>query len=177
MKGGLQGWYSNLKNEVSSNTSFKSKFVILMFRISSLKHTKYNKYFLFIFSMFFVINYIIVDFLMGVEIKPSTKIGWGLIIFHPTSIIINPETVIGENFILRQGVTIGNKFNKELNIETKSPIIGNNVEIGANSTIVGDILMGDNVKVGANVFIDFNVPENSLVVPERSKIIKKSKVG
>lgn len=163
-------WIYNMNKELKLNTSFKSKFVVFLFRVSSLKNTKYNKYFLFLFSFVSVFYYFLVDFFMGVEIKPNTKIGWGLVIYHPNSIVINPNAIIGRNFILRHGVTIGNKYNREKNIETSCPVIGDDVEVGANSTIIGPIKIGDNVVMGANVFVDFNIPSCSIVYPTRNQV-------
>lgn len=171
----ISQWIFNVKKELKLNTSFKSKFVILLFRVSSLKNTKYNKYFLFLFSFVSIFYYFLVDFFMGVEIKPNTRIGWGFVIYHPNSIVINPNAIIGRNFVLRHGVTIGNKFNREKNIESGSPIIGDNVEIGANSTIIGHINVGMNVKIGANTFVDFDLPSDKIVLPQRSLYVDLKK--
>ena len=45
-----------------------------------------------------------------------------------------------------------------------SPKIGNNVDIGANAIIIGDIKVGDNVKIGAGTIVLQDVPANTTVV-------------
>ena len=44
------------------------------------------------------------------------------------------------------------------------PTIGNKVWIGANSIVVGGIIIGDNVLIAPGAFVNFNVPSNSLVI-------------
>ena len=88
----------------------------------------------------------------------STKIAGGLVCFHPYATVINAKS-IGRNFVFRNSITIGNKSNDNLQI----PIIGNNVEIGANAIIIGKIEIGNNVMVGAGAVVTKDVPSNSVV--------------
>lgn len=98
----------------------------------------------------------------GLEMK-SDNCGAGLKIGHPFNITINPDAVIGKGVILTKGVTIGVE-------KGKCPIVGNNVRIGANSTITGGISIGDNVVIAPNTFVNFNVPSNTVVVPGKAEI-------
>ncbi|MFT5760370.1 MAG: serine O-acetyltransferase [Alteromonadaceae bacterium] len=84
------------------------------------------------------------------------------VIPHPVGIVIGKENgvSIGERCTFMQGVTVGVKRLTE----TKGPTIKNNVFIGPNSVIVGDIVIGENTKVGPNCFVDFDVPANSIIV-------------
>ena len=50
--------------------------------------------------------------------------------------------------------------------------IGNNVFIGANTTVLPNTKIGNNVIIGANSLICNNIPENSVVVGNPGKIIK-----
>jgi serine O-acetyltransferase len=43
------------------------------------------------------------------------------------------------------------------------PIIGNNVWIGANATIVGKVTIGDDVLIAPNTFVNCNIPSHSVV--------------
>ena len=75
---------------------------------------------------------------------------------------------IGDNFIVRNGTTIGNKnFDKALR-----PTIGDNVDIGANSIIIGDIKIGNNVIIGAGSVVVKNIPSNCIIAGNPAKIIK-----
>ena len=45
-----------------------------------------------------------------------------------------------------------------------APQIGNCVSVGINSTIVGNIKIGNNVLIAPNSFVNFDVPDNSVVI-------------
>ena len=90
-----------------------------------------------------------------------------LIAYHPYSTYINCES-IGEKFIIRNNTTIGNKNNDESQV----PIIGNNVEIGVNTVIVGKIVIGDNVIIGAGSTVIKNVESNKIVAGNPAHYIR-----
>ena len=83
----------------------------------------------------------------GSEIYYSTEIGKGFNIQHGFGIVIGPRFKIGDNFVIHQGVTLGQK---NINSPNETITIGNNVTIFANASILGDITIGDNAKIGAN---------------------------
>lgn len=103
--------------------------------------------------------------LIGIYIPRGAKIGEGLRIYHHGCIIINPDTVMGKNCVIRQGVTIGTK-----NEDHDVPIIGNNVEFGAGCKVLGKIKIGNNVIIGANAVVLCDVPDNSIAVGIPAKI-------
>lgn len=96
-----------------------------------------------------------------------TQIGGGICLRHPFSTILNARS-IGENFLCRQCTTIGNKQSGD----AKLPIIGNNVTLGANVCIIGDIKIGNNVIIGAGSVVLKSVPDNVIVAGNPAKIIK-----
>ena len=69
--------------------------------------------------------------------------------------------MIGENVNIATGVTIG-KANRGSNMGV--PRIGNNVWIGTNAVIVGNITIGDDVLIAPNTYINVDVPSHSIVV-------------
>lgn len=95
-----------------------------------------------------------------IEISRKCEIGKGLYIGHPYGITINPATKIGCNCNIHKGVTIGqeNRGKRE-----GTPVIGNEVWIGINSTIVGNITIGDDVLIAANTFVNCDIPSHSIV--------------
>ena len=107
-------------------------------------------------------------FKFGYDIPSHTKIGKGFYINHLNGITINPQVVIGNNVNMTKGVTIG-----QTNRGSKKgvPVIGDRVWIGANATIVGKINIGNNVLVAPNSYINFDVPDNSVVIGNPAKII------
>ena len=101
----------------------------------------------------------------GFDIPPQTKIGGGFSISHYGMVIINPQTVIGENCHITGGVIIGKKHGK-------SPCIGDNVSIGANATIIGGVKIGNNSVIGAGAVVVSDVPDNAVVAGNPAKVIK-----
>lgn len=103
----------------------------------------------------------------GIQIPYQTKIAEGFRIVHFGHIVINPSTIIGKNFNISQGVLIGNAQGKRQG----TPIIGDNVQLGANSVVIGGIRIGNDVLVAPGAFVNFDVPDNSIVIGNPGKII------
>ncbi|MDR1877568.1 MAG: serine acetyltransferase [Flavobacteriaceae bacterium] len=97
----------------------------------------------------------------GFQIYPETDIGEGFYLGHWGTVIINPEVKIGKNCNIATGVTIGrtNRGSKE-----GVPVIGDEVWIGTNAVIVGNIKIGNNVLIAPNAYVTTDVPDNSIVV-------------
>jgi len=100
---------------------------------------------------------------------PCNNIGGGVYPAHPYATILNAKK-IGKNFSFRQCTTLGNKRDGE---NTNGPIIGDNVNLGANVCIIGDIKIGNNVIVGAGAVVVKDVPDNVIIAGNPAKIIKK----
>ena len=101
------------------------------------------------------------------KIFGSTKIDGGLICYHPFAAVINAKS-IGKNFQFRNSLTIGNKNNNNEQI----PIIGDDVIVGANVVIIGDITVGNNVIIGAGSVVVKDIPSNSVVAGNPAKVIR-----
>lgn len=101
------------------------------------------------------------------KIFKSTKIAGGMMCYHPFATVINAKS-IGANFQFRNGLTIGNKNNDNNLI----PTIGNNVTVGANVVIIGDISIGDQVIIGAGAVVVKDVPSNCVIAGNPAKVIK-----
>ena len=98
----------------------------------------------------------------------ATSFGGGIYPAHPFATIVNAKSV-GENFVIRQCTTIGNKRD---GASDEKPVIGDNVNLGSNVVIIGNIKIGNNVNVGAGTVITKDVPSNCTVVGNPFRIIK-----
>lgn len=105
----------------------------------------------------------------GCEIYYSTKIGRGFNIQHGFGVVIGPRFEIGENFILHQGVTLGQK---NLNSPNEKIIIGDNVTIFANATVLGNIRVASRTIVGANSVLLTDTEAGSLYVGSPAKRVR-----
>ncbi|MCD8377699.1 MAG: serine O-acetyltransferase [Candidatus Gastranaerophilales bacterium] len=97
----------------------------------------------------------------GIEIHPAASIGERLFIDHGEGVVIGETTIIGNDVLIYQQVTLGGTGKEH---GKRHPTIGNNVIIGAGAKILGNIKIGDNVRVGAGSVVVDDVPENSTVV-------------
>ena len=163
---------SDLKRYRTANGKFEwyepSVPVIIFFRIGSyIRSIKFKPVRIFL-SIFHLPVYSFLSLLTGIIIPRGCKIGKGLRIYHFGCIVLNPETIMGENCTLRQGVTIGTK-----NEDHDVPVIGNNVEFGAGCKVLGKIKIGDNVIIGANAVVVSDVPDNSIAVGIPARIIPR----
>lgn len=95
------------------------------------------------------------------QIHADAQIGNGLYLGHMGSIIINPGTVLGKNVNLAAGVTIGQTNRGE---RKGVPVIGDNVWIGSNAVVVGKITIGTDVLIAPNAYVNFDVPDHSVVI-------------
>jgi serine O-acetyltransferase len=103
----------------------------------------------------------------------SENFGEGTYIQHGFATIIVAEKV-GKNCWINQQVTIG--YNNSSTIGYGKPVIGDNVRISAGVKILGPITIGNNVTIGANAVVVKDVPDNCVVVPSASYILKKDGV-
>lgn len=95
-----------------------------------------------------------------IEIPWNTEIGPGLFINHPYGITINCFAKIGKNCNLSKNVLIGQELRGQ---RRGSPTLGNNVYVGINSAIVGNIKIGDDVLIAPNSFVNCDIPSHSVV--------------
>ncbi len=108
--------------------------------------------------------------IMHVEIWDTMQIGHGLVLWHGAhGSVINPNTIIGDYLQLRQGTTIGSSSFTDASL---CPLIGNNVQIGPNCTILGKITIGDNAQIGGGSVVVKDVPANAIVAGNPARIIK-----
>ncbi|WP_149277684.1 serine O-acetyltransferase [Pareuzebyella sediminis] len=106
----------------------------------------------------------------GFEISKNTEIGEGFYIGHFGGVVINPKAIIGKNFTITHGVTIGQANRGK---QKGCPTIGDNVWIGTGSVVVGKINVGNNVLIAPNTFVNIDIPEDSIVIGSPCKIINK----
>ena len=97
----------------------------------------------------------------GIEIPASAKIGRRLVIEHQGGIVVHGRSEIGDDCIIRQGVTIGNRLLSE---PLSAPRIGHRVNIGCGAAILGGLTIGDDVNIGANAVIINDVPAGATAV-------------
>jgi len=100
-------------------------------------------------------------------IPPKVTIGENLYIAHPFNIGIGKTTVIGDNCKIYPGAYVAAGLARDHELrdmgEGWHATIGNDVLIGAKSTIVGHVTIGDDVTIGAGAMVTKDVPPHTVV--------------
>lgn len=104
------------------------------------------------------------------EIGDQTQIGPGFYVGHPVAITINPKTVIGKNVNIHKGATIGQENRGS---RKGAPTIGDDVWIGINAMVVGNVTIGSDVLIAPLAYVNFDVPDHSVVLGNPGRIIHK----
>jgi serine O-acetyltransferase len=133
--------FKNIYLDTFKNILFlPSVWFLIVFRIGQLTTKIKPLYYLYLFFIWRPMTVI-----TQIEIYPETEIGEGLVLPHFGQIFINPKAKIGKNCLIYNSVTIGCNFT-----DRGSPVIGDNVKIGAGAKIIGNITVNNNSKINAN---------------------------
>jgi serine O-acetyltransferase len=107
----------------------------------------------------------------GIELPYSTTVGRRVVIEHQGGIVIHGSAVVGDDCIIRQGVTLGNR---RLDRPLDAPHLGNGVNIGAGAKILGAVRIGENANIGANAVVCGDVTANTTVVGIPARALRTS---
>lgn len=117
--------------------------------------------------------FVLYSLLLGYDIKYYTQIGDNFEIFHGArGTVINPNVIIGNNVSVRQNTTIRAKGFLD---SEKCPCIEDNVTIGPNVCIIGDITIGHDSVIGAGAVVVKDIPPYSVVAGNPARVIKSLK--
>jgi serine O-acetyltransferase len=97
----------------------------------------------------------------GIDLPYTVKLGRRVIIEHQGCIIVHGYSTIGDDCVIRQGVTIGNRY---LNQPFDTPQLGARVNVGAGAKILGKITIHDDVNIGANAVVLASIPAGTTAV-------------
>jgi serine O-acetyltransferase len=109
-------------------------------------------------------------FRYGFEINPAARFGEG---FHLTDhcgpVVIGPVT-IGKHCSIAHNVTIGRAVK---NGGIGRPTLGDRVYVAPGAVLVGRITIGTDVLIAPNAFVNFDVPDHSLVIGNPGRIVPR----
>jgi N-acetylglucosaminyl-diphospho-decaprenol L-rhamnosyltransferase len=106
--------------------------------------------------------------LYGIELPFSAKIGRRVRIEHQSGIVIHGCATIGDDCIIRQGVTLGNRHNTS---PFDAPVLGHRVNVGAGAKLLGNIHIGDDASIGANSVVLHDVPAGGTAVGIPARVL------
>ena len=122
------------------------------------------------FSILYRALYCHVRNVYGIDLPYTVKLGRRVIIEHQGAIVIHGHCVIGDDCIIRQGVTLGNRY---LERPLEAPKLGDRVNIGAGAKILGGVTIGDDVNIGANAVVLSDIPPGQTAIGIPAKILKR----
>lgn len=97
----------------------------------------------------------------GIYFENNMTIGKGFIIGHWGKIVINGKAKFSNQLFVTHNVTIG----RDIRGKRKGvPTFGERVVIRTNSTVVGNVHIGNDVLIAPNTFVNFDVPDHSVVI-------------
>jgi serine O-acetyltransferase len=108
----------------------------------------------------------------GIDLPYTVKLGRRVVIEHQSAIIIHGYCMIGDDCIIRQGVTLGNRY---LEKPLESPQLGDRVNVGAGAKILGKVYLGNDVNIGANAVVLSDIPPGKTAVGIPAKILQSTK--
>ena len=105
---------------------------------------------------------------LGIEMRPKASVGPGLRLYHGFGIVINNDAVIGEDVVLRHGVTLGHTHPGG-----PCPIVEDRVEFGALAVALGGIRIGSDSLIGAGAVVLKDVPAYSVVAGNPARVVSR----
>jgi len=112
------------------------------------------------------------QWMTNVEIHPAADIGRRVFIDHGMGVVIGETTVIEDDVLIYQGVTLGGV---SLVPGKRHPTIREGAVIGAGAKVLGNIEIGASAKIGANSVVVKPVPECSTAIGIPAHVIEKGR--
>ncbi len=107
-----------------------------------------------------------------IDIHPAAIIGKRVFIDHGTGVVIGETSVIEDDVLIYQGVTLGGV---SLDSGKRHPTIRQGAVLGAGAKILGNIEIGEYSKIGANSVVVKEVPSCSTAIGIPAHVIAKGR--
>ena len=104
-------------------------------------------------------------FLGHVVIGRDADIGPGFVLLHSSGTVINTHVKAGKNLVLEHAVTLGE-------VRGQSPVLGDNVYIGAGAKVIGAVKVGYEHRIGANAVVTKDLPDGATAVGVPARVIR-----
>jgi serine O-acetyltransferase len=167
--------FDNLREDLRSYGGDPTKrgfWTMIVYRFGRWRYTISSRVLRVPFSILYKLMKIHVESITGTELPCEAVVGRRLRIEHSFDIVVSGDAVLGDDVILRNGVTIGLRHEGKRG----SPVIGNRVDIGAGAKILGPINIGDDVSIGANAVVIRDVPARCIAVGVPARILAKQPI-
>ena len=111
--------------------------------------------------------------LTGADLAYQAQIGPGLVLYHPTGVVIGPGCRVGARATLMQAVTLGSDEVVVGPEASGSPRIGDDVFVGPGAAVFGAVTLGDRVQVGANSVVTASFADDVVIAGAPARVIRE----
>jgi serine O-acetyltransferase len=95
----------------------------------------------------------------------GAEFGPGFVLIHATGVVINGGVRGGSRVVLEHQVTIGAE-------RRKTPVLGDDVFVGAGAKVIGQVTIGSHARIGANAVVVKDVPAYATAVGVPAKVVR-----
>lgn len=95
----------------------------------------------------------------------GADLGPGLVLVYGHGIVINSAVRAGKNLVVLHGVTLGE-------VRGESPVLGDDVYIGAGAKVIGKVRIGSRVRIGANAVVTRDLPDGATAVGVPARVVR-----
>jgi serine O-acetyltransferase len=113
-----------------------------------------------------------IDWVWGIKLPLTTRIGRRLRIWHHGSILLNARS-IGNDVHIRHDTTLGAVRMEDDGRPERLPVIEDDVDIGSGACVLGDIRVGNGAFVGANSAVLEEVPPGAKMFGVPARMLPK----
>jgi serine acetyltransferase len=164
-------WADLTADRAANGHNTKGRFVVCAYRIghalqAAAPHSRIIRPAAQIYSAWYRLC---VVWLMGVDLPLAVTAGRGLIIYHGVGLVVHEACVLGANVVLRQGCTLGAGGFED---SERVPRVGDNVEFGAGSIVLGGVHLDDGCRIGAGSVVLDDVPAGAVVAGNPARIVR-----
>jgi serine acetyltransferase len=169
----LGEWWRTCRADVAANRGYPKSVVILLgLRAAQLAHSRRGPGWRLGYLVLAAAYKFGAEWLLGVEIPPTTTVGAGLRLRHGVGVVVNPAVVIGADVLIRHGVTLGNRLGAD-----DCPTLERGAELGAGATVIGAVTIGRYARIGAGAVVVTDVPPYGTAKGPRSDVDPRAVVA
>ena len=149
-RGILQDWSVNAGN-------IRSQLMLASFRFAQKLH-RLPRAIRWLGLPYLAVYQLLMYWELGIELNYKAEVGPRLRLYHGYALVVHDKAVIGSDCTLRHATTIGMRKSAD-----DCPVIGDRVDIGSNSVVIGAIKVGDGATIGAGSVVVHDVPTGATV--------------
>jgi len=124
-------------------------------------------------SASYKVAFVLSDWLFGIELPYTVKLGRRVRIWHHGGIVINAHA-IGDDVHIRHNTTMGVARRSKL---TELPRVEDRVDIGVGAVILGNVTVGSDARIGANSVVIHDVPPGATAVGAPARVVMNDRIS